>query len=84
LYLNKLSPVFHGETGIRTLGELARSYLTITGDLTRVMNRLKAIYCGWGIACSGQQVFAPHYRAEWFAKITEAVAPRSTISSSMS
>ncbi len=72
LFLNKLHPVYHGETGIRTLKELARSYLTLTRDLTRVMNRLKAIYRGWGIACTGQQVYAPRYRAEWLAKITEA------------
>jgi transposase len=72
LYLNKLSPVFHGETGIRTLRELARSYLTITRDLTRVMSRLKAIYRSWAIPCAGQQVYAPHYRAEWLAKIKEA------------
>ncbi len=71
LFLNKLNPVYHGETGIRTLKELARSYLTITRDLTRVMNRLKAIYRGWGIACAGQQVYAPRYRVEWLAKITE-------------
>jgi transposase len=43
LYLNKLNPVYHGEAGVRTLKELARSYLTITRDLTRVMSRLKAI-----------------------------------------
>ncbi len=49
LFLNKLHPVYHGETGIRTLKELARSYLTLTRDLTRVMNRLKAIYRGWGM-----------------------------------
>src|ERR1700689_335105 len=72
LFLNKLHAVYHGETGIRTLKELARSYLTITRDLTRVMNRLKAIYRGWGIACAGQQVYAPGYRAEWLAKIAEA------------
>src|SRR6202041_241351 len=72
LFLNKLHSVYHGETGIRALKELARSYLTITRDLTRVMNRLKAIYRGWGIACAGQQVYAPGYRAEWLAKITEA------------
>jgi hypothetical protein len=48
LFLNKLHPVYHGETGIRTLKEPARSYLTVTRDLTRVMNRLKAIYRGWG------------------------------------
>src|SRR5260221_12525961 len=35
------------------------------------MNRLKAIYRGWGIACAGQQVYAPRYRAEWLAKIPE-------------
>ena len=72
LFLNKLHPVYHGEIGIRTLKELARSYLAITRDLTRAMNRLKAIYRGWGIACAGQQVYAPRYRAEWLAKITEA------------
>ncbi len=26
---NQLSPVYHGETGVRTLKELGRSYLTI-------------------------------------------------------
>jgi hypothetical protein len=30
--LNKLNPVYHGEHGIRTLRELARSYLAITRD----------------------------------------------------
>ena len=72
LYLNKLNPVYHGEQGIRTLKELARSYLTITRDLTRVMSRLKAIYRSWAIPCAGQQVYAPRYRAEWLAKIAEA------------
>src|SRR5712675_1297778 len=37
LYLNKLSSVYHGETGVRMLRELARSYLTIVKDLSRVM-----------------------------------------------
>jgi transposase len=31
----QLSPVYHAENGVRTLKELARSYLTITKDLTR-------------------------------------------------
>jgi transposase len=72
LYMNKLNPVYHGEQGIRTLKELARSYITITRDLTRVMSRLKAIYRGWAIPCAGQQVYAPRYRTEWLAKIVEA------------
>src|SRR5215470_8095895 len=54
-----LSAVYHGERGLRTLRELSRSYLTITKDLTRVMNRPKALYHSWGIACSGTQVYAP-------------------------
>ena len=28
LYLNKLNPVYHGEHGMRTLKELAHSYIT--------------------------------------------------------
>ena len=71
LYLNKLHPVYHGQAGIRTLKELARSYLAITRDLTRVMSRLKAIYRSWAIPCAGQQVYTPRYRTEWLAKITE-------------
>jgi len=71
LYLNKLHPVYHGAAGIRTLKELARSYLAITRDLTRVMSRLKAIYRSWAIPCAGQQVYAPRYRTEWLAKIAE-------------
>jgi hypothetical protein len=54
-----LRPVYHGENGVRTLRELARSYQTISKDLRRVMNRLKAIYRGWGIPCAGTQVYAP-------------------------
>ena len=67
-----LSPVYHGENGVRTLRELARTYLTITKDVTRVMNRLKAVYRGWGIACPGQQVYAPRHRSEWLKKIPDA------------
>ena len=67
-----LSPVYHGENGVRTLKELARSYLAVTQDLTRVMNRVKALYRSWAIPCAGQRVYAPRYRREWLAKITEA------------
>ena len=69
---NLLRPVYHEQTGVRTVKELARSYLTITKDLTRVMTRLKAIYRSWAIPCAGQQVYAPRHRTEWLAKISEA------------
>jgi len=54
LRLNHLSPVYHGEHGLRSLKELVRSYLTITKDLGRVMSRVKAIYRSWGIPLYGQ------------------------------
>jgi Transposase len=69
---NLLSPVYHGEHGVRTLKELSRSYLAISGDLARVMARLKAVYRSWAIPCAGKQVYAPRYRAEWLGKLSEA------------
>ena len=67
-----LRPVYHGEHGLRTLRELGRSYQTISQDLNRVMNRLKALYRGWGIPCAGTRVYALHSREEWLNKIPHA------------
>ena len=69
---NLLRSVYHEDTGIRMVKELARSYMTITTDLTRVMVRLKALYRSWAIPCAGQQVYALRHRTEWLEKITEA------------
>ena len=69
LLTGMLRPVYHGEHGLRTLRELARTYQTLSQDLNRVMNRVKALYRGWGIACGGTQVYAPRYRGEWLGKI---------------
>ncbi len=71
-----LRPVYHGENGLRTLRELARSYQTISKDLTRVMNRLKALYRGWGIPCAellyqqldGLQALRRNLRPEFLAE----------------
>ena len=71
LRTNQLKPVYHGEHGVRTLKELGRSYLTLTKDVTRVMNRIKALYRSWAIPCGGTTVYAPRHRAEWLAKIGE-------------
>jgi transposase len=67
-----LRPVYHGENGLRTLRELARSYQTISKDLQRVMNRLKALYRSWGIPCAGTRVYAPGDREQWLNKIAQA------------
>src|ERR1700752_2383465 len=54
-----LTPVYHGENGVRTLPELGRSYITVTKDLTRVMNRVKALYRSWAIPCAGERSIPP-------------------------
>ena len=66
-----LRAVYHGENGLRTLQELARSYLTISKDQGRVMSRLKALYRSWGIPCSGRQVYTPRHRDQWLSKIAQ-------------
>ena len=76
LRTNLLRPVYHGEKGLRTLKELARAYLTVSKDLTRVMNRVKAIYRGWGIPCGGQSVYHPRHRKEWLSKIAQVSVRR--------
>jgi len=68
---NHLKPVYHGETGVRTLRERARSYLSTVKDLTRVMSRLKAVYRSWAIPCAGRDVYYRRHRAEWLGKIQE-------------
>ena len=69
---NHLHPVYHGQAGVRMLRELARSYLTIVKDATRVMSRLKAVYRSWAIPCAGRDVYYARHRAEWLEKIREA------------
>jgi transposase len=71
LRTNQLHSVYQGEHGLRTLKELGRSYLTVTKDVTRVMNRIKALYRSWAIPCSGTTVYASRHRAEWLAKLVE-------------
>jgi transposase len=71
LRIDHLTPVYHGEHGLRTLKELVRSYLTVTKDLVRVKTRVKAIYRSWAIPCNGKEVYAACHRAEWLEKINE-------------
>jgi transposase len=72
LRLNDLKAVYHGESGVRMLRELARSYLTVVKDLSRVMNRLKALYRSWAIPCAGRDVYYTRHRSQWLGKIPEA------------
>jgi len=75
LRTNQLKPAYHGEHGVRTLKELGRSYLTPTKDVTRMMNRIKALYRSWANPCIGATVYAPRHRGERLAQIAEPGVP---------
>jgi transposase len=49
--------------------ELTRSYLMLTEDTTRVMGRLKAVFRGRAIACTGRKLFGPKHRGEYLAAL---------------
>ena len=67
-----LSPVYHGEHGVRDLKELVRSYEYLVEDSTRVMNRIKALYRSRAIACAGTDVYKVRQRKIWLQKLPEA------------
>ena len=69
LRLNALKAVYHGKHNTGILKELARSYVSLQQDSTRVMNRLKAIFRGRGIPCSGTSIYQPKNRKEWLEKL---------------
>src|SRR6266576_1802977 len=66
-----LRAVYHGDKGGRQLKELVRNYDCLVADMTRVMNRLKAIFRGRAIACAGHDVYRPDRRGQWLAKLSE-------------
>ena len=72
LRCNRLSAVFHQDTGLRTLREVARTYAVLTKEQTRTMNRIKALYRGWAIPCSGQSCYGPKQRQQWLEKLPYA------------
>ncbi len=71
LRMNALTSVYHGENSTRTLKELARSYVSLQQDSTRVMNRVKAMFRSRGIECRGTSVYQPERRKEWLAKLDD-------------
>jgi transposase len=79
LRTNALTPVYHGEQSSRAGKELTQSYVSVVEDGTRIKNRLKALFRGRGIECSGRGVYNPEERKDWLAKLdTAAVRTRAT------
>jgi transposase len=69
LRCDRLSPVFHGAKGLRSLREWARTYGVLTKEQTRTMNRIKALYRSYAIACAGQACYGPKQRSKWLAQL---------------
>lgn len=64
-----LRAVYHGSRSMRPLQELAHAYEALRDDTTRVMNRIKALYHGRGIACAGRGVYTKKQRPNWLGKL---------------
>jgi transposase len=67
-----LRAVYHGSADRAVLKELARTYLNIVEDSTRVMLRLKSLFRARAIRARGAQVYHPQHRREWLAKLPDA------------
>jgi len=65
LRTNAITPTYHGEHSTQNLKELVRSYIAIVHDSSRVKNRLKAVFRGRGIGCSGTTIYNKEHREDW-------------------
>jgi transposase len=72
LRMGSLRAVYHGQTGVRALKELVHSYEYLVSDMTRVMNRIKALYRARGISCPGTSVYRSCHREQWLSQLEEA------------
>jgi transposase len=64
-----LRAVYHGRADRAFVRDLARAYLTLLADSTRVMLRLKALFRARGITTRGKAVYQPAQRAAWLAQL---------------
>ena len=71
LRLGALKPVYHGEHGTRTLKQLLRCYECFVQDITRVKNRLKALYNSQAIRSRGRELYHTTKRQTWIEKVEE-------------
>ena len=71
-----LTPIYHAEQSTRPVKELVRSYNGLVQDGTRIKNRLKAMFRGRCISCSGSAIYSPDERKQWLEKL-ESAAVRS-------
>lgn len=65
-----VKPVHHpADEGRQAFRELVQSYHQLQRELVRVKNQLKAKFRQQGIQCPGSDVYQPHQRTFWLAKV---------------
>jgi transposase len=69
LRIGALKGVYHGEHGTRTLKHLMRCYECLVKDITRVKNRLKALYNSEAIKQQGRELYHVSKRLSWIEKL---------------
>lgn len=71
LRCGRLRAVYHGGRDRATLKELARTYMNLVEDSTRVMQRLKALFRARGIKTPGTAVYRVAQRRAWLSQLAE-------------
>jgi transposase len=69
LRYNAVKAVYHGEHGSRTLKHLMRCYECLVKDITRVKNRLSALYNSEAIKQRGRELYHASKRGSWIEKL---------------
>jgi len=64
-----LKAVYHGQKGFGAMKDVVRSYLCLSSDCSRVMNRLKAVFRSRGIRTVGRSIYYERNRQEWLNKL---------------
>jgi transposase len=69
LRLGELKSVYHSKTSMRGMKELVYGYDRLVRDTTRIMNRLKGLFRGQAIGCSGRGIYNLETQDEWTQKL---------------
>ena len=72
LRAGSLTPTYHGDNNKYPLKEIVRCYNGLVQDVTRIKNRIKAVFRGRGIGCAGEKVYKPEKREEFLSLLNQA------------
>lgn len=79
LRLGELRPVYQATEVGEALKQLSHSHEALVNDVTRMKNRLKAIYRGRGLGCKGESVYSRAQRQYWLGLLeTKQLQRRAT------